>query len=374
MINDIAKSLNASKSAHAAVLDFTKAFDKVPHRRLLIKLNRYGIRGNLLQWFESFLLKRCQSVICSRKSSKASPVTSEVPQGTVLGPLLFLLYINDLPVNFKSQTRIFADDALVYGVISPDIDTNNLQEDLCILEQWQDKWQMSFNPSKCKIICFPNKRHSQQELIRFAMRCSNKWTLTYLGVTLTKDLKWSEHISDIAGNANKVLGLVKRNFWNSSCDVKETLYKSIFRPKLEYASEIWDPYYQKDTHVVEMIQRKAARFCRNNYRRESSVTELIETLGWDSLQLRRKQARLSLMYKLSNNLIDINLENLLSRNHELRTRRSHVFKYKVPIAKIDTFKFSLFPRTIAEWNTLPSDVVNSSSLNILKSKISTIPF
>ena len=112
----------------------------------------------------------------------------------------------------------------------------------------------------------------------------------------------------------------------------------------------------------------------NNYRRESSVTELIETLGWDSLQLRRKQARLCLMYKLSNNLIDINLENLLSCNHELRTRRSHVFKYKVLMARIDTFKFPFFPRTIAEWNALPSDVINSSSLNIFKSKISTIPF
>lgn len=130
----------------------------------------------------------------------------------------------------------------------------------------------------------------------------------YLGVTLTKDLEWSEHISDITGNANKVLGLVKRNFWNSSRNVKETLYKSSVRPKLEYASEIWDPYYKKDTYAVEMIQRKAARFCMNNYRRESSVTELIETRGWDSLQLRRKQARLSLMCKLSNNLIDINLE------------------------------------------------------------------
>ena len=108
-----------------------------------------------------------------------------------------------------------------------------------------------------------------------------------------KDLKWSERISDIAGNANKALGLVKRNFWNSSHDVKETLYKSIVRPKLEYESEIWHPCYQKDTHVVEMIQREAAKFCMNNYCRETSETKLIETLGWDSLQLRGKQARLS---------------------------------------------------------------------------------
>ena len=229
---------------------------------------------------------------------------------------------------------------------------------------------MSFNPSKCKIICFSNKGHPPTRTYTFCNAILEQVNcVTYLGVTLTKDLKWSEHISDIAGNANKVLGLVKRNFWNSSRHSKETLYKLIVRPKLEYASEIWDPYYQKDSHVVEMIQRKAARFCMNNYRRESSVRELIETLGWDSLQLRRKQARLSLMYKLSNK----NLENL-SRARELRTPRSRVLKYKVPKAKIDTFKFSFFPRAIAEWNIIPSDVVNSSSLNILKLKMSTIPF
>lgn len=180
-------------------------------------------------------------------------------------PVIVLLYINDLPVNLKSQTRLIADDALVYGVISANIDTvtNNLQDDLCSLEQWQDKWQMSFNPSKCKIICFSNKRHPPTRTYTFCNAILEQVdSITYLklGVTLKKDLKWSEHISYIAGNANKVLGLVKRNFWNSSRDVKETLYKSIVRPKLEYASEIWDPYYQKDTHVVEMIQRRAARF------------------------------------------------------------------------------------------------------------------
>ena len=214
---------------------------------------------------------------------------------------------------------------------------------------------MSFNPSKCKILCFSNKRHPPTRTYTFFNAILEQVdSVTYLGVTLTKNLKWSEHISDIAGNAKKVPGLVKRNFWNSSRDVKETLYKSIVRPMLEYASEIWDPYYQKDTHVVEMIQRKAARFCMNNYRRESSVTELIETLGWDSLQLRRKQVRLSLMYKLSNNLIDIYLENLLSRYHELRTRRSHVFKCKVPMAKIDTNFFSFQELLL---NGIPSQVM-----------------
>ena len=182
--------------------------------------------------------------MCSGESSKTSPVTSGVPQGTVLGPLLFLLYINDLPDNLIPQTRLFAGDALVYGVISADIDKNNLQDDLCSLEQWQEKWQMSFNASKCKIICLSNKRHRPTRTCTFCNAILEQVdSITYLGITLKKDLKWSEHISDNAGNANKVLGLVKRNFWNSSRDVKETLYKSIVRPKLEYASEIWDPYY-----------------------------------------------------------------------------------------------------------------------------------
>ena len=135
------------------LLDFSKAFDKVPHQRLLMKLEHYGIHGNLLSWMESFLTKRVQTVICEGATSTSSPVTSGVPQGSVLGPLLFLTYINDQPNGLTSTVKLFADDTLLYGVVVEDSDCDNLQDDLNKLEIWQHEWQMQFNPSKCNIIC-----------------------------------------------------------------------------------------------------------------------------------------------------------------------------------------------------------------------------
>ena len=141
-IHGIASSLQQNKSDHAAVLDFSK---------------RYGIHGNLLSWMESFLTKRVQTVISEGATSTSSPVTSGVPQGSVLGPLLFLTYINDLPNGLTSTVKLFADDTLLYGVVVEDSDCDNLQDDLNKLEIWQNEWQMQFNPSKCNIICISNK-------------------------------------------------------------------------------------------------------------------------------------------------------------------------------------------------------------------------
>ena len=145
-IHDLAKTMQDNKCIHATVLDFRKAFDKVPHQRLLRKLDYYGIRENLLKWFESFLIWRTQSVICDGSQSKSIMVTSGVLQGTVLGPL-FLLCVNDLPANLQSSVRLFADDALLYGITSNEDDCNRLQADLFEAERWQDRWQMRFNPS-----------------------------------------------------------------------------------------------------------------------------------------------------------------------------------------------------------------------------------
>ena len=142
-------------TVNAAVLDFSKTFDKVPHKRLIYKLHYSGIRGPLLSWIESFVTNRSQSVVCEGKRSNPAQVTSVVPQGTVLGPLLFLLYVNDLPDNLKSSIRLFADDALLYGIVSSVENGDQLQEDLRKLEVWQSKWQMSFNPAKCKTISPP---------------------------------------------------------------------------------------------------------------------------------------------------------------------------------------------------------------------------
>ena len=212
-IHEMSSAINKDTSIHAVILDFEKAFDKVPHQRLLKKLQSYGIEGSLLKWLQSFLIGRCQSVVCEGEIAQPRSVMSGVPQGTVLGPLLFLTYINDLPDTLHSRIRLFADDALLYGLISGVSDSDQLQEDLYKLEMWQDKWQMKFNPGKCKILCISTKKNPTLTKYMF---CKSELeyvdSVSYLGITFNKNLKFSEHVSTIADKASKVLGVARRNF------------------------------------------------------------------------------------------------------------------------------------------------------------------
>ena len=141
------------------------------------------------------------------------------------------------------------------------------------------------------------------------------------------------------------------------------------RPKLEYASTAWDPFLKKDISALERVQRKAARFCSQNYDRYASVTDKIKDLGWASLETRRRQSRLTLMYKLTHGLIDIDTRKYLIQHSKSRTRGSHQSKFRVPYANKDVLKFSFFPKTIADWNILPEDIVSSSSLETVKYRL-----
>ena len=219
-----------------------------------------------------------------------------MPQGTVLGPLL--LYVNDLPNNLKSSIRLFADDALLYGIVLSDVDGDQLQEDLKKLEVWQSKWQISFNPVKCKTICLSTKKvPPQRKYVFCGVELEQVVSISCLGVILNNNLKWSNHVSSISGKANKALGLIKRNLWNFPKQLKETAYAAIARPKLEYACAAWDPYLQKDINSLKRVQRKAARFCANGYHLTASVTDMIKELGWQTLEQRRSFFRLTLLYK-----------------------------------------------------------------------------
>jgi hypothetical protein len=229
---------------------------------------------------------------------------------------------------------------------------------------------MEFNPSKCKIVTISSKKNPPQKKYVF---CGEELEqvdrFPYLGVTINNKHKLSDHISTISSKANKSLGMMQRNLWNCPKDVRETAYTALVRPKLEYASAAWDPHLKKDIASLERIQRKAARFCSQNYNRCTSVTDMMKDLEWDTLEMRRRKARLTTMYKLSHDLVDIDSSKFLIHSFENRTRRSHQFKFRIPYANKDVFKYSFFPRTIADWNCLPEEIVTSRSLDSFKSNL-----
>jgi len=237
--DDLARGIEDNEQVDVIFLDFSKAFDKVHHFSLLKKLNHYGVNRELLDWTKDFLFGRTQRVVVEGKFSDPAAVTSGVPQGTVLGPLLFLIYINDLPnyISEGSTVRLFADDSAVYRRIRSEEDAQLLQKDLDSLQQWESNWSMEFHPQKCQVLRVTNKRTPlkyqysihEQELEETA-------NAKYLGVTINNKMSWNTHINAICTKANNTMNFLHRNFRGSHCKTKELLYKAYARPILEYGT------------------------------------------------------------------------------------------------------------------------------------------
>ena len=358
--HEIARNLANGKQVDVILLDFSKAFDKVPHQRLLHKLAYYGVKGSTLQWIGSFLADRKQEVLLEGVHSSPANVTSGVPQGTVLGPLLFLSYINDLPdVVQNSSTKLFADDCLLFRAINNARDQHLLQSDLTALERWESEWQMEFNPSKCTVIQISNNK--KIKLMHYNLHGEVLQTVEkskYLGVTFNNRLTWSDHIDSIATKANKVIGFIRRNLQDCNTKVKSASYTTLVRPILEYSSAAWDPHLEKDKVKLENVQRHAARFVMNDYRSKTPgcVSSMIEHLKWENLETRRRNIRLNLLQKINSKLVDIDIQHY-AKKKDLRTRGAHKF-YQEQTNHTIYFN-SFFPRTIRDWNRQPSEFMAS---------------
>ncbi len=353
LVDDLLKSVYNKKQVDLILLDFSKAFDKVNHEKLLSKLHHYGIRGKTLKWIKSFLDDRTQSVVVNGKTSGTIPVSSGVPQGSVLGPILFLVYINDLPEHVQSTVRLFADDTAIYITLDTEGQSKVLQNDLENLEKWENKWDMEFNPSKCQIIHITKSRHHIPTTYKLHnTTLESAPSAKYLGVDIASDMSWTTHINRISKQANQTLGFLKRNIKVHSEQLKSTAYKTLVRPQLEYSSTVWSPYTQSSIYQLEIVQRRAARWATRTYQRTSSVTELLQSLGWRRLDLRRIDSRLSMLYKITNGTVAIPADPYLIRNPR-PLRHSHPLQYRLPTATTDYYKFSFFPQTVSIWNTLP---------------------
>ena len=366
VLHDWSESIDQGLQTDAFILDFAKAFDSVPHERLKAKLHRYGITGKTLGWIDNFLCCRHQRVVVNGSKSRWIPVTSGVPQGTVLGPVLFNVFINDIVDEIDSDIRLFADDCVCYRPIKSIQDCKILQKDINHLAAWANKWCMRFEPSKCKTMCFTRKT-TRKIIHPYSMEgcpLESVSNTKYLGVIISEDLRWNHHVAEVTSRANKLLGLLRRNL--SACDkkIKEAAYFGLVRPLLEYASQAWDPHTSNLIDEIEKVQKRAARFVMSDYRNyePGSVTNLLNQLGWHSLQKRREIDRLCLFKKGLDNATPLPLDSLVRPSR--KTRHMHKEYFIPPYTRTNIFKFSFIPRTIINWNALPQQAVATADTGI----------
>lgn len=346
-------------------LDFSKAFDKVPHTRLGKKINRLGITGKLLLWIKDFLHHRTQSVKINNAISAKKPITSGIPQGSVLGPILFLIFINDLPDEITSTVKIFADDTKIFRAINSGRDQIHLQEDLDRLLNWSKTWLLPFNIEKCKIIHYGpyNPKHSYTMENKPLKTDTNEKDL---GIHFDDKLRFTLHIRKSVAKANSRLGLIKRNFTNLTPKVFLPLYKSLIRPLLEYGSCIWNPYLLSDINEIEKVQRRATKLVKEIS--QQPYTNRLKHLKLDSLKFRRKRYDIIQVYRIVHEIDNIDLNHFFEY-HTGPNTRGHSFKLKKPRAEKNIKLHSFSHRIIQDWNSLTDETVNKTSINSFKTAL-----
>ena len=366
-LEEITKWIDVGSPVDIIYLDFQKAFDKVPHQRLLLKLKAHGIGDSITDWIEQWLTDRRQRVVVDGEVSNWKSVLSGVPQGSVLGPILFLIYINDLDDSITNNVLKFADDTKLFRKVNTDGDKQHLQNDLDRLVKWSEKWQMLFNFGKCKCL------HTGHRNLNVNYRMGDTVLSTTvkekdLGVTISADMKVSEQCGIAASKGNQIFGLIRRNITYKGKKLIIPLYKAIVRPHLEYCVQAWRPYRKKDIDTLERIQRRATKMIPEL--RDLSYEERLKECGLTTLETRRLRGDQIEVFKILNGYENIDRNMFFSLKKDSRTR-GHEVKLVKDQCRLDIRKHSFSQRTINEWNKLSTDCVTASSVNMFKNKVDT---
>ncbi len=368
-VEEWTRILEDKDSIDCVYLDFMKAFDTVPHLKLPQKLHGYQITGKIHKWIEQFLTGRHQRVMVNGVPSKEESVVSGVPQGSVLGPILFLIFINDLPEVVDVSVRIFADDTKIFNKIGDRNDQEKLQGNLSDLEKWAETWEMKFHPEKCKVLhigkdqeAFPYKMTADGNPVELEYTTEEK----DLGVLVDNTLAFEQHAESCITKANKILAIIRRSFMHMDKEMMLSLHKSLVRPHLEYGNVIWCPKLKRVIRSLEAVQRRTTKMIPELA--HLPYKERLEQLKLPTLVYRRWRGDMLQTYKILHQEYDINQEIFFKPPADKRTRghSMKLFKDRVTNATRSHF-FS--NRVIDMWNDLPEEVVSAKDVDMFKEKL-----
>ena len=364
--------LDSGREICTVFFDYSKAFDSVPHRPLLDKLSAVNVSPYILKWIASYLLNRMQAVCVSGVTSQLRHVLSGVPQGSVLGPLLFNFYINDitrLPLT-SGILSLYADDMMLYCQINSYADFASLQNDVDRLCVWTNDNFLKFNSKKCKFMIISRKRSPtlpSSPIVVDSSPLDKVDSYKYLGVWITSSLSWSLQIDDICMKARRQIGFLYRSLYSyAGCDTFLTLYLSHVRPHLEYAAVVWDPHQINLINKLESVQKFALKAVTKQWK--ANYVDLLHVCQVPSLAQRRQYLKLTTLFKINKGLIIMpdapvharSLPRILRNSSQLLTR---------PTAHSTLYDSSFFPSSIALWNNLPVDIRESCTLFSFKKTV-----
>ena len=347
-------------------LDFQKAFDSVPHNRLLEKLDKLaGIRGTLKEWIRDYLTDRQQKVVIRGTVSQPGKVTSGVPQGSVLGPLLFLIYINDLPEGIKSFMNMFADDAKLMKRIVSLKCCEELQDDLNKLAEWTATWLIAFNAAKCSVMRMGVSKY--RETYQYVLNNTNLRVSECekdLGILVTPNMSPDKHIAAIVKSTYAQLANIRVAFKPMDLEMFKTIYTTYVRPKLEYAVQFWNPHLKKYEDKIERVQRHATKMVPEL--RDLSYEERLNKLNLPTLKERRERGDMITTFKFIKGFDDVRSENYFDRRHG--TTRGHSQKLRKRAPKQDVSKYFFSNRVVDRWNALKEETIQAKTIANFKKR------
>ena len=369
----VSREIDKGKIVDLILFDFAKAFDVVCHHILLNKLRHIGIGGDLLRWLKEFLCDRSMQVVVKDAYSAPRHVKSGVPQGSVLGPVLFLIYINHIATNLKCHYKIFADDLKIYTCVdSSNIgrDTASLQSDINHLHTTAESWGLHMNSKKCVTLRFKRRSHilDRPSYTLDGRQLPVSVAQVDLGVLVDDHLKFHEH----SRTATRKAGGVAHNLLKGTvCREPEFMMhilKTHIRPILEYASPVWNTGYVQDMKRLESVQRLWTRQIKGLEGKEYG--DRLRSLDLYSIKGRLLRADMIKSWKIFNGNSPIQPADLWDISRDTRTR-GHPFKIRVSRSQVDARARFFSQRVVQDWNSLPTWVVTSKTLNEFKSALET---